>query len=332
MAQTETVEKVTRDTTFDIMKGIGILLVLLGHVWTVLIPHIHQFIYSFHMPMFFIVAGYFSKSYEEVPNRRAAIKRYAQRLLLPYLFVAVVEVLWTVFLGITKHEWNAVYCTLFSYLYSGTTEWETSWGELYIGITWFLLALFWAKVMFLYLSRWPKWRLVVSIALAVAALVVHSFLPHTPWCLLLGLTALPFVTLGYEWRHIQLPVWGILILVAFWIASLLFSQLDMYGFIWGIYPITFLGACGATWLLYALCRLCNRYLPSVGKVFAWLGVASLAIMCMHQVEYATHLGNRLRAFLNIDMSMPVLYLWRYFLTLLLAAACMYIPGIKKLFR
>ncbi len=49
-----------RNLTFDIMKGIGILLVLIGHVWQ-LPDSIHQTIYSFHMPMFFIVAGYFSK-------------------------------------------------------------------------------------------------------------------------------------------------------------------------------------------------------------------------------------------------------------------------------
>lgn len=332
MAQTETLEKVTRDTTFDIMKGVGILMVLVGHVWKELIPLTHQFIYTFHMPLFFIVAGYFSKSYEEVSDRRAAIKKYARRLLLPFLFVAVVEVLWMLFLGITKHEWDSFYCILLSYLYSGTVYWPTAWGELYIGITWFLLSLFWAKVLFLYLCRWPRWRLAVSIGLAVAALVVQSFLPYTPWCLLMGLTALPFVTIGYEWRHLQLPVWGIVILVAFWIASLFFSELDMYGYVWGIYPISFLGACGGTWLLYALCRLCKRYLPTVGKVFAWLGVASLAIMCMHQVEISTHLGNRLRSYIGIELSMTGLYLWRYALTLLLAAACMYLPGIKKLFR
>ena len=48
-----------RDTTFDIMKGIGILLVLLGHVYEW--KAIGHFVYSFHMPLFFIVAGYFSK-------------------------------------------------------------------------------------------------------------------------------------------------------------------------------------------------------------------------------------------------------------------------------
>lgn len=49
-----------RDNTFDIIKGIGILLVIIGHLahgYGVLIP----IIYTFHMPLFFIVSGYFYK-------------------------------------------------------------------------------------------------------------------------------------------------------------------------------------------------------------------------------------------------------------------------------
>jgi len=48
-----------RNLTFDIMKGIAILCMMIGHsTWP---PEwLHRLIYSFHMPLFFIVAGYFS--------------------------------------------------------------------------------------------------------------------------------------------------------------------------------------------------------------------------------------------------------------------------------
>ena len=323
---------VQRDITFDMMKGIGILLVLVGHVWEVLIPHTHHIVYSFHMPLFFIVAGYFSKAYDEVGDRKATVRGYAKRLLLPFLFVAVVELLWMLFLGVTKHDWNSFICTGLIYLFGDTADWETPWGNIQLGVTWFLLTLFWTKVLFLYLSRWPRWILAVSLLLAVGALALHQVLPHVPWCLLQSLIALPLVTLGYEWRHLRLPVWAICLLIASWIASVLFTDLEMYGYEWGIYPLTLAGACGGTWVVYALCRLCAKYLPVVGKVLAWLGVCSLAIMCMHEIEISTHLGNRLRVLAGFQFSMGGMYLWRYGLTLLLGAACMYLPGIKKLFR
>ena len=49
-----------RDTAFDITKAIGILLMILVHCSG--LPHLlRNFIFSFHMPLFFIVSGYFYK-------------------------------------------------------------------------------------------------------------------------------------------------------------------------------------------------------------------------------------------------------------------------------
>lgn len=47
-----------RDVTFDIMKGIGIILVVLGHVQQLDFYPLKTAIYTFHMPLFFILAGY----------------------------------------------------------------------------------------------------------------------------------------------------------------------------------------------------------------------------------------------------------------------------------
>ena len=46
-----------RSNFIDIVKGIGIFLVVLGHQNTILT----QEIYSFHMPLFFFLSGIFIK-------------------------------------------------------------------------------------------------------------------------------------------------------------------------------------------------------------------------------------------------------------------------------
>ena len=46
-----------RNVTFDIMKGLGIICMILGHIPIGGITQ--QVIYSFHMPMFFFISGYF---------------------------------------------------------------------------------------------------------------------------------------------------------------------------------------------------------------------------------------------------------------------------------
>ena len=47
----------------DAAKAIAIILVIIGHSnWLSAIPRVGRMIYSFHMPLFFIISGFFWKS------------------------------------------------------------------------------------------------------------------------------------------------------------------------------------------------------------------------------------------------------------------------------
>ncbi len=46
-----------RDRQLDAVKGIGILLMVLGHAYFILTT-LHRFIYAFHMPLFFMISGF----------------------------------------------------------------------------------------------------------------------------------------------------------------------------------------------------------------------------------------------------------------------------------
>jgi len=68
----------------DIARGIGILLVVLGHNdFSLISPFAYQVIYSFHMPLFFFLSGYFLSV--SLPFFEFAQKRF-HSLLKPYLF------------------------------------------------------------------------------------------------------------------------------------------------------------------------------------------------------------------------------------------------------
>ena len=68
----------------DIAKGLGILLVVLAHSDLALIsPYLHQFIYSFHVPLFFFLSGYFFNV--KTPIGIFTKKRF-NAILKPYLF------------------------------------------------------------------------------------------------------------------------------------------------------------------------------------------------------------------------------------------------------
>lgn len=66
----------------DWAKTIGIFLVILGHGGLVN-ENIRQVIYSFHMPLFFIISGILYKPL----SFAVTIKKYYRRLIIPYLIM-----------------------------------------------------------------------------------------------------------------------------------------------------------------------------------------------------------------------------------------------------
>lgn len=59
-----------RDLTADIAKGIGIILVLIGHTPT----NMTTWIYAVHMPLFVFISGWFYKKRSERKNFQKDIK------------------------------------------------------------------------------------------------------------------------------------------------------------------------------------------------------------------------------------------------------------------
>ena len=79
----------------DIAKGIGIILVVMGHNDFALIsPFAHKLIYSFHMPMFFFMSGMFFKP--DMPFLTFLKNRF-HRVLKPFLAI----LLWIFFASLS---------------------------------------------------------------------------------------------------------------------------------------------------------------------------------------------------------------------------------------
>ncbi|MBF1069294.1 MAG: acyltransferase family protein, partial [Prevotellaceae bacterium] len=57
-------EQTKRIEALDIAKGIGIILVIIGHMSS---SYLRDWIYSFHMPLFFIISGICFKT-EKYPS------------------------------------------------------------------------------------------------------------------------------------------------------------------------------------------------------------------------------------------------------------------------
>lgn len=83
-----------------ILKGIGIILVILGHSFTFIgkdltttnevCLYLKKTIYSFHMPLFFFVSGLLVYSKEKIDLKKFYFSKI-KRLMIPYLFFSILD-------------------------------------------------------------------------------------------------------------------------------------------------------------------------------------------------------------------------------------------------
>ena len=77
-----------RDAFFDNAKYLAIVLVAMGHAWEPLTGHsraaeaLYMVVYTFHMPAFIIISGYFSRSFDMRPDR---LRRLVTGVAVPYV-------------------------------------------------------------------------------------------------------------------------------------------------------------------------------------------------------------------------------------------------------
>ncbi|WP_327346046.1 acyltransferase family protein [Streptomyces europaeiscabiei] len=200
-----------RDAFFDNAKYLAIVLVAVGHAWEPLrddsraAAALYIALYTFHMPAFIVISGYFSRSFDASPSR---IRRLVTGVAVPYV---IFEVAYSLFKRWADDDP--------SHPISLLDPWY---------LTWFLIALFiWRLTTPLWkVVRWP-----LPIALAIAALASVSPDIGDDLDLQRVLQFLPFFVLGLllkpehfqlvrrrEVRILAVPVFAGALAVAYWAA------------------------------------------------------------------------------------------------------------------
>ena len=154
----------------DVAKGIGILLVVLGHNYIrISVPDLGKFIFSFHMPFFFMLSGmFFNPSYP----LWVLFKRRFATLIRPY-FVAII-LLYSIYFFYTDLKWMTLLRRLARSLYASGNYIE--WAQLWFLPHLFLLNLF-AGVLFLLFYGRIKWLWLRALFLAAMLWAGIAFLP-----------------------------------------------------------------------------------------------------------------------------------------------------------
>lgn len=185
----------------DIIKGVGICLMVLGHCR---FPGSH-FIYLFHMAVFFIAAGYcFNPKYaDSIGNVLTLVKRRLKSLWLPYvLYNTIFLLLHNTFLHIgIMTDSKAYLAQMSTYNLSGgdaayLTAKDFLIAEIKIlcfgapepmgGASWFLRILFFVSILyciceFAFRKLWEKGTILPQMILSLALLGISFAISKTGW-------------------------------------------------------------------------------------------------------------------------------------------------------
>jgi fucose 4-O-acetylase-like acetyltransferase len=163
-----------RDPWFDNAKMALVLLVVVGHSWT-LLPRdgfdgwLYDFLYAWHIPAFVFVTGYLSRSFTYTPQR---LWQLVRTVVVPYVLFECVLALFRIYVGGEKLE------ELFK---------DPHWPM------WYLSALFCWRLLTPVFTRLPA---VAAIVVAVATSLVAGLYAGDTLDMARVLGLLPFFVLG----------------------------------------------------------------------------------------------------------------------------------------
>lgn len=263
----------------DVLRGLGILLVVLGHVSknTSLV----DWIYAFHMPLFFFSSGWLYRQRNIIDD----IKQRTRSIIIPYFsFALFIFVYWA---AIERHFRNTDISVTDSFL----GIFIASYSSLSLNIhLWFLPCFFLICIVYNILihSIGKKPTFLISSGLAIMAPLVT--IPEMPWCINRVPMYIGYFALGHQMskylKNMKKPIGNpslicrVLIGLSLWFSVWLLLPAQQ------VFPIlqpvpAILGISGTIVLSTTLDR--NKSLQYMGKI-------SLSVLCIHGPIYRVIVG------------------------------------------
>jgi fucose 4-O-acetylase-like acetyltransferase len=286
-----------RQQYWDILKGLGIIAVVVGHTGSPLVP----FVYMYHIALFFFISGYFYKDIYSADPTMFIAKR-TKGLYWPFVkyglgFLIFHNVLLHIDVLSSKAEFGIIttkeydIADMLRMAEDIVTLRNT---EQMAGAMWFLPSLFVAGILFC-LIRYVSLRFIRKYALFVTGSVsmmlfgVGIILAQKHVVLSMhadvSLVALPIFFAGYLLNNLKIEVyrhWGI----ALFSAAFLVFTARKYGFFEVVNQkyvnpwLFILASCAGIYMNMYLGKVIEN-ISVLGKIIAYIGQCSLKILALH---------------------------------------------------
>jgi fucose 4-O-acetylase-like acetyltransferase len=294
----------------DIARGIGILLVVMGHNdFAAISPFGHKLIYSFHMPLFFFLSGYFFKT---AMGFWDFFKKRFNAIMKPYFFTIFLIYFFSISFG--KMGFQTALTRIVKSLYGAGhyLDWVQLWFLPHLFVVSLYAFLFYV-VMSRVDNRWIRW-IVLLLTLGLASVFLTTFYPYSfsilgknyelfglPFSLDLVLLSGFFFILGSEARHVTseslfsnlffLIGTGVLMIVL----NLVFpARIDFNTRVYDSFVINTIEAIIGILFVLALSRQIELHTHWLASFFKYCGKISLILLLFH-VPIQDFWGQKIRA-------------------------------------
>ena len=282
----------------DIAKGIGILLVALAHAdISIISPYLHKFIYSFHMPLFFFLSGYFFSV--KTPFWSFLKKRF-HTILKPYLVTIFLIYIFSISFGNMRFVTAAGRIMKAMYATGYYLDWVQLWFLPSLFVTSLFAYLFYRYILLRFNNRYIRWVILLALQ-AIAVALLDRFYPFSmtllgndyilyglPYSLDIVLLSGFFYLLGNEVRQVTSDQrlsnkWILLGTGGFLIAlTVLFAQrIDFNTRLFESFIINTAGAISGILFTLTVSKQIEIRTTRLASVLKYIGQASLFILIFH---------------------------------------------------
>lgn len=281
-----------RKQEIDILRGMMIICVVIGHC-----SFGHKLpinVFWFHMPIFFIISGFLTKTPVENPfKNKAFLRKKVIRYVLPYFSYSIV------FYAIFHSE--GILKNVIRTLYAGSLN-----TTIYSYPFWFINTLFVASILFNYLLwkfvRMKQQKLILASVIFSIFVIIHikEIYPlhfPLPWGIDEAMGAIIFIYIGFiaqnkipKFLYIILPMMAIL----FTVSTLTFDynyELNMKQMKYEHFVLDLIVPCSFAMLFYELSFIIKKYISVLSRLLCELGLASITIFFTHAAVLCL-LGNK----------------------------------------
>lgn len=273
---------------FDMAKGIGIILVFIAHTPVSFSP----IIYSFHMPLFFLISGYFLSCKYDI---KTFFAKKVKQLMLPYLYVAAAGTLAMLLYALSvdtglqlgeialKRLLANIYCLGGSY-----TIFHTDIHVQMAGTIWFLPALL-VSLLTVRVALKFEWPFLVVLLVSTLSYLLAQIV-KLPFSFLQGMNASVFVYIGYASRECGFVFsrtfnsWlTVCVALLFWGISTLYFHFEHFHVSMSLYPNPLMNILASVSMSYALVRICVFVgrIKLISKPLCYIGENTLFLLCVH---------------------------------------------------